>query len=211
MNEKTRNRVWKWSLIGLFGMAALALPAGGYWLYRYEVQAIRTAKQSDLKAIAELKANQIATWRKVRLADARMNSTGIVRTYVVQWLKGHEEATLKTGILARLQMFRDLEDIQNIILTAPDGRILFSLDSHLTDLDANAKRLVAQAVSSRKAVFGDFFCCPVCNQIHLDVVAPIFDADGRPVAVLILRSDPRNTCIRSSSPGPRRAAVQRRC
>ena len=34
MNDRTRNRVWKWSLIGLFGAAALALAAGGYWLYR---------------------------------------------------------------------------------------------------------------------------------------------------------------------------------
>ena len=64
MNEKTRNRVWKWSLIGLFGVAALAMAAGGYWLYRHETQAIRSEKQSELKAIAELKANQIAAWRK---------------------------------------------------------------------------------------------------------------------------------------------------
>ena len=74
MNDKTRNRVWKWSLIGLFGVAALALAAGGYWLYRHETQAIRSEKQSELKAIAELKANQIAAWRNERLADARVNS-----------------------------------------------------------------------------------------------------------------------------------------
>lgn len=38
MNEKTGNRVWKWSLVGLFGTAALALAllAGGCWLYRQE-------------------------------------------------------------------------------------------------------------------------------------------------------------------------------
>ena len=32
MNEKTRNRVWKWSLIDLFGVAALTVAAGGCWL-----------------------------------------------------------------------------------------------------------------------------------------------------------------------------------
>ena len=47
MNEKTHNRVWKWSLIGLFGVALLALPAGGYWLYRHQTQAIRSEKQSE--------------------------------------------------------------------------------------------------------------------------------------------------------------------
>jgi len=190
MNEKTRDRVWKWSLIGLFGVAALALAAGGYWLYRHETQSVRSEKQSELEAIAELKANQIAAWRKERLADARMNSTGIVRTYVVQWLRGSGEASLKAGILARLKTFRDLEDLQNMILAAPDGRILLSLDSRLTVLDTNAKQLVAQAVSSRDAVFGDLFRCPTCDEVHLDIAAPILDPDKRPVAVLILRTDP---------------------
>ena len=63
MNEKTRNRVWNWSLIGLFGVAALALPAGGYWLYRHQTQAIQSEKQSELKAIADLKAQAASQGR----------------------------------------------------------------------------------------------------------------------------------------------------
>ena len=76
-----------------------------------------------------------------------------------------------------------------MIVAAPDGRILLSLNSRLTVLDASAKQLVAQAISSRDAVFGDLFRCPTCNEVHLDVAAPILDPDNRPVAVLILRTD----------------------
>ena len=36
MNDTTRNRLWKWSLIGLFAAAAVALAVGGHWLYRGE-------------------------------------------------------------------------------------------------------------------------------------------------------------------------------
>ena len=36
MNDKTRNRVWKGSLIGLFSVVALVLVAGGCGLYRWE-------------------------------------------------------------------------------------------------------------------------------------------------------------------------------
>ncbi|MGD0897415.1 MAG: PAS domain S-box protein [Thermoguttaceae bacterium] len=43
MNEKTPNRVWKWSLIGLFGVAAPAMAAGGYWLYRGQFILLFTA------------------------------------------------------------------------------------------------------------------------------------------------------------------------
>ena len=189
MNDKKRNGVWKWSLIGLFVAAALAMAASGHWLHRRQTQAIRSEKQSELKAIAELKAGQIVAWRKQRLADARMNSTGIIQSYVVQRLQGRDQTSLKAAIRNRLRTFRDLEDLENMILAAPDGRILLSLNSRLTVLDAHAKQLVAQAVSSRDAVLGDLFRCPICREVHLDAAAPILDADNRPAAVLILRTD----------------------
>ena len=191
MNDKTRNRVWKWSLIGLFGVAALALAAGGYWLYRHETQAIRSEKQSELKAIAELKANQIAAWRKRAFGrrPREFKDGGILRTTVGQWLKASGDASSRTDIQEDMELFARSYGYENVILAAPDGRILLSLDPRLTVLDASAKQLVAQAISSRDAVFGDLFRCPTCNEVHLDVAAPILDPENRPVAVLILRTD----------------------
>ena len=189
MKEKTNNQVWKWSLIGMFGVVVLTLAAGGYWLYRHETQAVRREKQSELKVIAELKVGQIVEWRKQRLTYARTNSSGIIRPYVVQWLKGSDAASLKAGILARLRMYQNLDNLQNMIIAAPDGRLVLSLDSHLTVLDAGAKQLVAQAVSARDAVFGDLFHDRSASEVCLDVAAPILDPDNRPVAVLIMRTD----------------------
>ena len=70
MSDTTRNRVWKWSLIGLFGVAVLALLTGGTWYYCHETQSIRSEKQSELKTIAELKAGQVVQWRSGRVSDA---------------------------------------------------------------------------------------------------------------------------------------------
>ena len=53
-----------------------------------------------------------------------------------------------------------------------------------------AKQLVSKAIAGHDAVFGDFVRCAVSNQIHIDVAAPILDADNHPIAVLILRTDP---------------------
>ena len=89
-----------------------------------------------------------------------------------------------------MESIRTSYGYENVIVAGRDGRILFSLNPRLTVLDASAKQLVAQAISSRDAVFGDLFRCPTCNQVHLDVAAPILDPDKRPVAVLILRTDP---------------------
>ena len=63
MNDRTSNNAWKWSLIGLFGVAALALAAGGYWLYPTLSEVAKSlelaAKAQDLggaaAALAEVK------------------------------------------------------------------------------------------------------------------------------------------------------------
>ena len=89
-----------------------------------------------------------------------------------------------------MESIRTCYGYENVIVAGRDGGILFSLNPRLTVLDASTKQLIAQAISSRDAVFGDFFRCPTCNQVHLDVAAPILDLNKQPVAVLILRTDP---------------------
>ena len=208
MNNADTRKIPRWSLMALFTMAAMALAAGGYGFHRHEAQAIRTDKLNDLKAIAELKCNQIVAWREERLTDARTNASGIIQESVLKWLKAADDAGLKTAVLSRLSLFRHNENYQNIILATHDGRLLLSADPKLTQLEAEAKELVAQAVSSRQAVFGEFYRCLACEQVHLDVAAPILDEAQRPVAVLILRSDPEKQLypLIQSWPLPSRSA-----
>ena len=62
-------------LIILFSIVALVLSISGYFFYRKEVQTIRSQKHNELKTIAELKVNQISSWRNERIGDARLNSS----------------------------------------------------------------------------------------------------------------------------------------
>lgn len=194
MNNGIINKSFPWALICVFGVAALALAVGGYWFYHHQEHLIREARYNELKVIAGLKVNQIVAWRQERIADARMNSSGIIRLYVPQWLRALDDAALQIKILARLQECGKLQGYENMILAgAADGRLLLSLDPRLTALHPHAEQFVAEAVSSRDVVFGDFFRCPVCSQVHLDVATPIFDDENRPVAVLIQRTDPQQS------------------
>ncbi len=209
MNHKTRPSVTQWSLIALFGIVSLLLVTGGYLFYRREERAIRSEKYHELHAIAELKVGQIIEWRNQRIGDARRNSSGyFLRAAFNQWLDSPDDAALQGGILANMESIRTSYGYANVILTGVDGRILLSLDPRLTELDAYAQQLAAQAVASGDVVFGDFFRCPICEQVHLDVIAPILDADGHPAAVLILRSDPEQYLypLIQSWPTPSRSA-----
>jgi PAS domain S-box-containing protein len=166
------------------------LTSGGYWLYQQEARMTREARYNELKAIAALKVHQIHNWRQERLANARMNATGLIHTLFNEWMASSEDASLKNAILKRMQTFKDMEFYDDLILTDIYGGVLMSVNPAASALDDYAKQLIDQTVSTNAIVFGDLFRCTVCSRVHIDVMAPIHDPDHRPIAVLILRSDP---------------------
>jgi two-component system, cell cycle sensor histidine kinase and response regulator CckA len=170
---------------------ALIMMSAGYWFYRHETEAIRKEKYGDLKAIADLKVDQIARWRNQRLLEARLSAAAtFLQRDVTQWVKMGDRDFLKTALSSQLQMIKDLAGYQNVILADPTGRILMTLDPRLTYLEPRTKQLIAQTASAREAVIDDFFRCPDCRQVHLDAAAPILGQTRKPLAVFILRSDP---------------------
>jgi PAS domain S-box-containing protein len=182
--------VQRW-LILLFGVVTLLLAMGGYWYYRQQSHDIRNAKCNELQTIAALKIDQLVQWRKERRADARMLSTGpFLRVAVGRWVRASDDASLKTEIREALTSIGESNGYENVVLAGTDGTVLLSLKLRLTVLEATAKQLVAEAISSQGVVIGDFFRCPICEHVRLDVAAPILGADGRTVAVLILRIIP---------------------
>jgi len=199
-------------------MAALTLPAGGYCLYRQETQSARSEKQNELRAIAELKAHQIEAWRKERLADVRVHSVrALLGAAVDRWLEhsGDDSRTaveapdpLGAELQTNMELLRTSYGYENVVVADCDGRIFLSLNPRLTVLEARTRELVARSISRRDAVFGDLDRCADCGAVHVDVAAPIFDADHRAVAALILRADPERDLypLIQSWPAPSRSA-----
>jgi len=198
-----------WPFSVLFVAFSLLVIVSGIWFYRQESGAIKHKKYDELKAIADLKIDQIIAWRRERLIDARINAEGsFIRSVVRKWIAAPDDVSLKTGIMEHMKMIRRLEGYENVILTGIGGELLITLDHYLTRLDPTAQKLVSQAVSSNKAIFGDFFLCPEGDHVHLDVAVPFVDDQNRPVAVLIQRIDPHSVFYRiiRSWPMPSRSA-----
>ena len=179
-----------WSLVILFGTIALLAAFSGYWFYRHESRAIRQIAYNDLKAIGELKVNEITAWCNERVGDARGHaSSSLFRSAVERWLKSSGDVSPKMDVLGYIESIGKSYRYENIILVGPDGRVLFSVDSGLTEL-ASTRGEIARALTSPDAVLGDFSRSPVSGRVYLDVAAAVFDEDNRPMAVLILRTDP---------------------
>lgn len=187
--KQSNNNHHHFGLITLLCLVAAGFALGGYWFYRQQEEMLRNAYCDDLQAIARLKTNQILTWRHERLANARMNSSGMVRTLTLQWLRTSHPATLQ-DIKQRLQFFLENEGYHNMILADAEGRVHLSLIPRDAELELAETSLLKKVVSSGQAILGDFYYCPTCRRIHINVAAPIFDNDRRVVAALLLITDP---------------------
>ena len=184
-----RTQMWKW--IVALSLITTLLAVAGYVYYRYQANSIREVAYNELKAIADLKSNDLSVWRNDRLHDASMNSSGRIRTDGLKWFADTGNTAYRDATLDNLRFFRDQEGYANMVIAGIDGKVLLSVDPGFTGLEPEAKVLAAQVVSTQGSVVGDFYLCAGCNGIHLDSAAPIMGADGRPAAVLILRSDPK--------------------
>ena len=84
--EPTERRV-EWGLLLIFAILSLGIVVGGAFYYRHYEQHFRAEAGRQLSAIAELKADELAQYRKERLGDATIffqNAafSGLVRRFL---------------------------------------------------------------------------------------------------------------------------------
>ncbi len=196
-----RHRVSRAVIVGVIAIVVIAGLVGvvGYTVYRQSFDAIRAQRYSELRVIGALKVDQIVDWRNDRLADDRVGAAWVFTGSVVaDWLAHPASSALRAGVLERLDLLAQRDPAHpaepaqyaDVILAAADGRLLLSSDPGTTDLDAEARRLAAAVIASPLPAMGDFVREDPSGRVHVDVAAPILDPSGRPLAVLILRSDP---------------------
>jgi len=180
---------------GIIGASALALfalliGAVGYAIYQGESRQIHARQFAELRVIGDLKTDQILIWRWERLGDVVGGSVAFGGVDLAAFVEDPGDATLRAALSPRLEALRRGHDYTDAILAAPDGRVLLSLDPDLAELDAATRQLVAQVDASREPAMGDFVRVESSGHVYIDGAAPIIDASGRPLAVLILRADP---------------------
>ncbi len=184
-------RTW---LAGL-AVVTLALIAGGYWYYRAETEHVRQEKYREIATIGKLKADQIERWRKERQRDAdRLAHSSFTRKAVGDFLRQPDDAKLRADLREHLQVEQATGTNQNVLLFALDGVFLLAAKEDSHDLSHPTspalQRATAAALASSEAVISDFYRCPD-GVVHIDVAAVVQDAGGQPLAVVVLRRDPK--------------------
>ncbi len=166
--------------------ASLALALVGGWYYFSERGEISREKYRTLAAIGELKAKQIGQWRKERLAETQRAGEDLLTNGAV---KKFLSAPGDPGSHAELRetLKGEVTEYANVLLSDSDGNILFNAENTPQLMPATTKQAIRAALAVREAVLSDFFRS-ASGSVHIDVAMAVRDGEGRPLAVLVLRT-----------------------
>ena len=173
----------------VFSVLVLAILAGGYGWYRGEAKRILQEKYADIAAISEMKVEQIVQWKTERLADVRRAArAGLVVKDLEEFVRNPDAADLRNELRRNLVTDRKEDMYANVFLIAPDGKLLLAAQDEPNPLCPVMQQTCAAALASGEPVLSDFFCHSE-GIVHIDAACVAKDAGGRPLAVMILRSN----------------------
>jgi len=173
---------------GFFIVTVLIIGVGRKQYVEEEIDVTREWGKT-LSTVGALKADQIAEWRRDRLADVNRYALGPSLVSAAQTLlREPANADKRKALQYMLKINRKGGVYQNALLFSPSGELLASAVSVTDPLQDTTRLAVQSSSATRKPVFSAIYRTPSGN-IFIDVTAPIFDEHGKITTIFLLRSD----------------------
>ncbi len=176
----------------VFVIITLLLTGIGYLIFRQESEEITREKYQALASVGELKSEQIQQWRKDRLSEAsRAARDQLLIATLTEFLRAPADESLRTRLGECLKEEVSDSAVSETLLLDAGSNLLVSNDNDGGVLTGATQKAVRAALDSRMPVFSDFYRA-ACGLVHLDIAAPVSDAGGKIIAVLILRHEAKD-------------------
>jgi len=175
----------------MFLLLAAGIIAAG-WLYcrNYEKQ-FRAGIERQLSVIADLKAGDLAQYRKERLADGSLFfQNAPFAALVRRFLEQPEDADAQRQLQIWLGKYQPFYG--QVRLLDARGVTRLSSPAGLPAVSSAVAKGVSDVLRSGQVTMQDFYRSEQDQRIHLGVLTPIFDEQDarRPLGVVFLRMDP---------------------
>jgi PAS domain S-box-containing protein len=175
----------------IFAVLAAGIGGAGYAYYRNQRAYLQQEAESNLSAIADLKASQLAAWRAERAGDAGMiRRNEILARTVAQLLRGGGSSrAIRAEVLNWLVALQEQYGYGNVLLLDARGVLRLAATPGVERLGGQTQVLAGQAIRTRQVIFGDLERGEASQAVHLDVFAPLVVAEEC-VGLVVLRVDP---------------------
>ncbi len=189
-NKKESVLTNKKHIIALMAILSLLVTTAGYFYYKGEEKSIRQEKYDELKAITDLKQNQIELWIKQRNADVKVvaQSPFFIKG-IEEWLQDTSNGELRQNIVELLQPVQEEQGYENIFLATLNGQLLVSAKSGLEEFDSLTKQKIIESSKKREISSPDIYWSQIENEAHYDIITPITDSGKETIAVLLFRTN----------------------
>jgi PAS domain S-box-containing protein len=167
--------------------------AGGM-IFRHETARARKATGEHLSAIADLKAAQIADWRKERLADAESISRNPLNSLRIRpFLETTPAADRGDDLREWMESWRKTYGYLDVVLLDRDRKVRLSVGPSPPVIGAYASPNVAEVLRSGRPMLSDIHKLGELDFPHMDLYAPLLSPTRNgtePVGVMMFRIDP---------------------
>jgi two-component system cell cycle sensor histidine kinase/response regulator CckA len=197
IDERIRPHPMPRLLLLVFFILAVSIGASGYYYYSNQRKQIKQSRAEELSAIAELKANEIVSWRKARLGDAEVIFGGPwTAARIQQFLDDPSSNTLEAEILVWMESRRKNYLYSAVFLFDALGNIRLSANPGGERIQPLTIDLVKQASSTRQAIMSDIQESNQGNDLDIDLIAPLVLKKGSEqalVGAVLFRIDPHTS------------------
>ncbi len=152
----------------------LLLISVGVWFYQSQKQAMRQVMIRDLSAVAQLKVDQLVSWRAERLGNAELviSSKPLLRT-IANFLAVPRDHS-REFIRSRFMSFQTNHRYQDVVLLDPDGTIRLTMAGRDRVLSDCCVDMFYNALAQRRPLFTHIYPDPMTDEPYLTVVAPLY-------------------------------------
>jgi PAS domain S-box-containing protein len=173
----------------LFTCAIIIL---GIVFYKSQRNRIYSEQETNLKAIATLKINQIVNWKKERIGDAaviRDNSS--MAQSVKQYFRNNDNVQISLWLKKWMNSVNSAYDYSEVLLLDTSLKVRLSAASD-TVVGESIKNSLKEVMNNGKIIFSEFHRSKTYNRIHIDILIPVYDPDieSKIEGIIILRIDP---------------------
>jgi len=170
---------------------AITAVIAGFIFFKYEEKNIIENKHQELRAIAELKVNQIERWMEDKIVNADNMSKNPYSIKEIEDLIEEKGAqNLKEVIISRLKYRKESFNFEEIVLTTPEGKEVLSTSDKPNQLDTVFLQDIRESLKMRKTKFSDFRFCRIHKTIHILLISPNINKNNEIIAFLLFFINP---------------------
>jgi two-component system cell cycle sensor histidine kinase/response regulator CckA len=191
-----RSRSFPRAPLLVFLLLALGIVVVGGMIFRHETTRARKATEEHLSSIADLKAAQIANWRKERLADAESIAWNPLNSLRIRPFLGSTSPVDRGDDLRDwMESWRKTYGYHDVVLLDRNHRVRLSVGSSSPFIGAYASPNIAEVLRSGRSMLSDIHRLPDWDFTHMDLYAPLLSAAGEGkqmecIGVMMFRIDP---------------------